>query len=98
MILSITFLLSPETYLSRDGLAVFIFTPTWLTAFVTTKSKDSSNLFSTTSCWYNPTPILFESTFTNSDNGSCNLLAIDIALLSSTCKFGNSDIASLLAE
>ena len=36
--------------------------------------------------------------FTNSDNGSCNLLPIDIALLFSTVKSGNSSIASLLAE
>ena len=39
------FLFNPDTYLSKDGDAVLIFTPTILTAFDTTKSSDSFNLF-----------------------------------------------------
>ena len=38
------------------------------------------------------------SIFTSSAKGSCSLLAIDAALLCPTSKFGNSSVASLLAE
>ena len=40
----------------------------------------------------------FGSIFTSSANGSCNLLAMDVALLCPTSKFGNSSVANLLAE
>ena len=73
-------------------------TPTLLTDLLTTKSSASFRFFSFTSCWYCPTPIDLESILTSSLSGSWSLLAIDIALLSSTCKLGNSSIASLLAE
>ena len=53
------------------------------------------NSFSGTSCWYNPTPIPSGGILTNSDNGSCNLLPIETALLFSTSKSGNSSIANL---
>ena len=49
-ILSIFVLVRPETYLSIDVLAVLILTPTLLTHLLTTKSSDSSNFFSFTSC------------------------------------------------
>ena len=42
--------------------------------------------------------MLLLSIFTNSFSGSCNLLAMLTALLSSTCKSGNSLIASFDAE
>jgi len=42
--------------------------------------------------------MLSGSIFTSSDRGSDNLLPIDIALLSSTCRSGNSEIANLEAE
>ena len=42
--------------------------------------------------------MLSGSILTSSESGSDNLLPIEIALLSSTCKSGNSDIANLLAE
>ena len=38
------------------------------------------------------------SIFTSSARGSCNLLAMDAALLCPTSKLGNSSVASLLAE
>ena len=60
--------------------------------------KASLKLLWLTSCWYSPTPILFGSILTSSLSGSSTLLAIDIALLFSTVKSGNSSIASLLAE
>ena len=60
--------------------------------------KASLRLLWLTSCWYSPTPILFGSILTSSLSGSSTLLAIDIALLFSTVKSGNSSIASLLAE
>mgnify|MGYP000484883375 CR=1 FL=1 len=44
------------------------------------------------------TPIDFGSILTSSARGSCILLAIDVALLCPTSKFGNSSVASLLAE
>ena len=50
IILSIFFFVIPETYLSREGEAVFILTPTLLTAFVTTKSSDSVYFLFDTSC------------------------------------------------
>ena len=77
---------------------MFISTPTWLTASSTTPVKLSVNLFWLTSCWYCPTPIDFGSIFTSSDNGSCNLLAIDIAPLKETFISGYSSVASLDAE
>ena len=40
----------------------------------------------------------FGSIFTSSASGSCSLLAMDAALLCPTSKFGNSSVASLLAE
>ena len=40
----------------------------------------------------------FGSIFTNSASGSCTRLAMDVALLCPTSKFGNSSVASLLAE
>ena len=40
----------------------------------------------------------FGSIFTSSANGSCSLLAMDVALLCPTSNFGNSSDASLLAE
>ena len=64
------FFLIPDTYLSSDGDAVFTFTPTLFTAFVTTKSKLSDNFLPDTSCWYKPTPIPSGGTLTSSDNGS----------------------------
>ena len=75
-----------------------MFTPTEFTALLTTKSRDSSSFLGVTSCWYRPTPILFGSIFTSSERLSCNLLPILIALLFSTVKSGNSEIANLLAE
>ena len=98
IIFSIDFLVNPDIYLSIDALAVFILTPTLFTDLLTTKSSASFRFFSFTSCWYCPTPIDLESILTSSLSGSWSLLAIDIALLSSTCKLGNSSIASLLAE
>ena len=50
IILSIFFFVMPETYLSREGDAVFMFTPTLFTAFDTTKSSDSVNFLLDTSC------------------------------------------------
>ena len=44
------FLVIPETYLSSEGEAVFMLTPTLFTAFVTTKSSDSVNFLFDTSC------------------------------------------------
>ena len=73
-------------------------TPTLFTHLVTVKSKDSLNFFWETSCWYWPTPIDLGSILTSSLSGSCSLLAIDIALLFSTVKSGNSCIAKGLAE
>ena len=90
--------LIPDTYDKSDGVAVLTSTPTELTASSTTPVKLSDNFFWFTSCWYCPTPIAFGSILTSSESGSCNLLPIDIALLSSTCKSGNSEIANLLAE
>ena len=80
-----------------EGEAVLILTPTLLTHFVTVKSRDSDNFFWETSCWYWPTPMDFGSILTSSFNGSCSLLAIETALLCSTCKSGNSLIARGLA-
>ena len=65
---------------------------------MTTKFRDSSNFLGVISCWYSPTPMLLGSIFTSSDNESCSLLPIDIALLFSTVKSGNSLIASFDAE
>ena len=93
IILSIAFLVIPDTYLSREAEAVFIFTPTLLTHFSTTKSNDSDNFFCETSCWYRPTPIPSGGIFTSSAKGSCILLPILTALLFSTAKSGNSWIA-----
>ena len=69
---------------------MFTFTPTLLTAFVTTKSKLSFKSFCGTSCWYNPTPIPSGGIFTSSARGSCSLLPIETALLSLGDKLGNS--------
>ena len=46
-ILSIFFLVNPDTYFSNEDEAVLILTPTLLTVLLTTKSRDSSNLFCT---------------------------------------------------
>ena len=94
MILSIAVLVRPDIYFNIDGLAVLILTPTLLTHFETVKSSDSPSFFWDTSCWYWPTPIDFGSILTSSFNGSWRRLAIDTALLCSTCKVGNSLIAS----
>ncbi len=91
-------LFKPETYINNALLAVFTFTPTLLTACVTTKFRLSFNFLGATSCWYWPTPILLGSILTNSDKGSWSRLAIDAADLSSTLKSGNSSLASSLAE
>ena len=50
IILSIADLVNPEIYFNIAGLAVFTFTPTKLTDFSTTKSRDSPNFFWLTSC------------------------------------------------
>ena len=71
-----------------------MFTPTLLTALLTTKSKLSFKFFSDTSCWYKPTPIPSGGILTSSDNGSWSLLPILTALLFSTAKSGNSSIAT----
>ena len=44
------------------------------------------------------TPMDCGSIFTSSASGSCSLLAMDAALLCPTSNFGNSSLASLLAE
>ena len=98
IILSIDVLVSPEIYFNIEGDAVLILTPTLFTHFVTVKSKDSLSFFWDTSCWYWPTPIDLGSILTSSLSGSWSLLAIDIALLFSTVKSGNSCIARGLAE
>ncbi|MNQ92737.1 hypothetical protein D3C85_1081710 [compost metagenome] len=90
--------LTPDTYDSKDGDAVFKSTPTWLTADSTTAFKFSSRRFCETSCWYCPTPIAFGSIFTSSASGSCSLRAIEIALRSATSSSGNSVCASFDAE
>ena len=64
----------------------------------TTFPSASLSFFWFISCWYCPTPILFGSIFTSSASGSCSRLAIETALLCPTSKFGNSSVASLLAE
>ena len=91
-------LLIPETYCSNGADAVFKSTPTLFTQSSTTPESVVSNFFWFISCWYWPTPIALGSILTNSANGSCNLLAIDVALLCPTSKLGNSSVASLLAE
>ena len=91
-------LLIPDTYESNDGVAVFISTPTLLTASSTTPVRLSDNFFWLTSCWYWPTPIAFGSIFTNSARGSCSLLAIEIAPLKETFISGYSSVASFDAE
>ena len=88
----------PETYCNKDGDAVLILTPTWLTTFSTTKSNCSVSFFWFISCWYCPTEIDFGSIFTSSAKGSCKRLAIDTALRSSTWYVGNSSFAIVLAE
>ena len=98
IILSIVFEVKPEIWDKIALDAVFIFTPTLFTTLSTTKSKASVNSFCFTSCWYSPTPIDLGSIFTSSDKGSCNLLPIDIALLSETFNLGNSFIAKSDAE
>ncbi len=60
--------------------------------------RDSSNLFTVTSCWYWPTPIDLGSIFTNSARGSWSLLPMDIAPLTVTSKSGYSFVASSDAE
>ena len=77
---------------------MFISTPTLFTASSTTPVKLSDSFFWSTSCWYCPTPIAFGSIFTSSANGSCNLLAIDIAPLKETFISGYSSVASFEAE
>ena len=92
------FLVIPDTYFNKEGEAVLMFTPTLFTVFDTTKSSDSVNFLLVTSCWYCPTPILSGVILTSSDRGSWSLLPMDIALLFSTVRSGNSSMASLLAE
>ena len=90
--------LIPATYWSNDGVAVLISTPTSLTASSTTSLKFSDNFFWSTSCWYCPIPIALGSILTNSANGSCKRLAIEIAPLNETFKSGYSSVASFDAE
>ena len=93
-----TALLIPEIYSSREADAVFKSTPTLFTQSSTTPDNASLSFFWFISCWYCPTPIDLGSIFTSSANGSCSRLAIDTALRCPTSKFGNSSVASLLAE
>ena len=92
------FLDIPATYEISENVAVFKSTPTLFTESSTTLYNLSSNLVWFTSCWYCPTPIAFGSIFTSSDNGSCNLLAIEIAPLILTFTSGNSSAPSFDAE
>ena len=89
---------TPDIYDSSDGVAIFTSTPTLLTASSTTPVRLSFNVFWFTSCWYCPTPIALGSIFTSSANGSCSLLAIDIAPLIETFMSGYSSVANLDAE
>ena len=50
IILSIAVFVNPEMYFRINLEAVFKSTPTLFTTFVTTKSRDSFNFFSFTSC------------------------------------------------
>ena len=89
---------TPEIYSSREADAVFKSTPTRFTQSSTTPCRVSLKFFWFMSCWYWPTPMDFGSILTSSANGSCSLLAIEAALRCPTSKFGNSSVASLLAE
>ena len=88
----------PDMYSSSETDAVFKSTPTLFTQSSTTPPSASESFFWFISCWYCPTPIDFGSIFTSSASGSCSLRAIEVALLCPTSKFGNSSVASLLAE
>ena len=78
--------------------AVFRSTPTLFTQSSTTPVRDSPSFFWFMSCWYCPTPMDLGSIFTSSASGSWSLLAMEAALLCPTSNFGNSSVASLLAE
>ena len=45
-----TVLFNPDTNVSNDFEAVLMLTPTWFTALLTIKSRDSVNFFCDTSC------------------------------------------------
>ena len=85
-------------YSSREADAVFKSTPTLFTLSSTTPLKASLSFFWFMSCWYWPTPMDLGSIFTSSARGSWSLRAMEAALLWPTSKFGNSSVASLLAE
>ena len=88
----------PETYCNNATEAVFTFTPTWLTAVSTTNVNDSFNLFEIHHADIVQPQLIWDRSLQVQQVDLCRRLPIETALLSSTCKSGNSSRAKSEAE